>query len=78
MTRIFAIAALVLAAAATTASAMAPTDAQLRQVAQYAPDGADLSVLSHADVLHILGDISTAENANEVTRNIKSKLDDAG
>lgn len=78
MTRIFAIAALALAAAATTASAMATTDAQLRQIERYAPDGADLSVLSHADVLRILGDIATAENANEVTRSIKSKLRDAG
>ncbi len=78
MTRIFAIAALALAAAATTASAMAPTDAQLRQVEQYAPRGADLSVLSHANVLRILGVISSADNAGDITNFIKARLHDAG
>ncbi|AKO98127.1 MULTISPECIES: hypothetical protein [Marinovum] len=78
MKNIIAITALVLAGAATTASAATVANSVAeRTIQQYAPN-ADLSQLSERQILVILNAINSDESRSEVTSTVRSLVNNAG
>ncbi|WP_323767458.1 hypothetical protein [Marinovum sp.] len=78
MKNVIAITALILAGAATTASAATVANSVATQaIHQYAPD-ADLSQLSERQILVILNAINSDESRSEVSSTVRSLVNNAG